>query len=234
MHLNQHLYTAASAGLALLAAGLCSLAAAQPAGSSVQSIYSCTDGKGRRITADRPIAECMDRTQQELSRSGLVKRQVGPALTADERAALEEKEKVAAELRGREAEEKKRDRALLARYPNRAMHDKERAEALSHVDEVIKTSGKRSQDLAEQRKAINADYEFYKSTPGRAPAALKRRLEENDNSVAAQKRFIGEQEVERKRVNTRFDEELARLNPMWSLAGAGPGKPLPAPVATTR
>ena len=204
--------------LTLVAACLCGLAAAQPASSG---IYSCIDGKGRRITADRPIAECMDRTQKQLSGSGLVKREIAPVLTTDERAALEQKEKAAAEQRAREAEEKKRELALLTRYPNRAAHDKERAAALVPVEEAIKASARRAQDLLEQRKAINADLEFYKATPGRAPASLKRRLDENDGSVAEQKRFIAEQEAEKKRVNLRFDEDLAKLKPFWS----GPAAP---------
>lgn len=215
------LNTVTRAGLALLAAGLCSPAAAQTG----QGIYSCVDGKGRRITADRPIAECMDRTQKQLSGSGLVKREIAPSLTSDERAALEQKEKVAAEQKSREAEEKKRDRALLTRYPDRAAHDKERAEALVPVEEALKASARRAQELAEQRKAINADLEFYKATPGRAPASLKRRLDENDSSVAAQKRLIAEQEAERKRVSLRFDEELAKLKPFWGVAAAPPPGP---------
>lgn len=213
------LTTVTRAGFALLAIGLCSLVAAQP---GPAGIYSCIDGKGRRLTADRPIAECMDRAQKELSRSGMVKREIAPALTSDERAALEQKDKVAAEQKAREAEEKKRDRALLTRFPDRAAHDRERAEALVPVEEAIKTSVKRAQELAEQRKAINADLEFYKATPGRAPASLKRRLEENDSSVAAQQRFVAEQEAERKRVNLRFDEELAKLRPFWGVPGAPP------------
>ncbi|MES2385034.1 MAG: DUF4124 domain-containing protein [Pseudomonadota bacterium] len=209
------LYTVTRAGLSLLAACLCSLAAAQGSG-----IYSCIDGKGRRITADRPIAECMDRTQKQLSGSGVVKREIAPVLTTDERAALEQKEKAAAEQRAREAEEKKRDQALLTRYPNRAAHDQERAAALVQVEEAIKASAKRAQELVDQRKAINADLEFYKATPGRAPASLKRRLDENDSNVAAQKRLVAEQEAEKKRVNRRFDEELAKLKPFWGGAAA--------------
>jgi hypothetical protein len=214
------LSTVSRAGLVLLAACGCGLAAAQPA---PVGIYSCVDGKGRRITADRPIVECMDRTQKQLSGSGLVKREIGPTLTADERAALEQKEKAVAEQKAREAEEKRRDRALLTRYPHRAAHDKERAEALVQVEEAIATSGRRALELAEQRKAINADLEFYKATPDRAPASLKRRLEENDSSVAAQKRFVAEQETERKRVNLRFDEELVKLQPFWGVPTAAPG-----------
>lgn len=238
MHLHQPRNTATSAVsamLALLAACQSEIVAGQTSGSATQGIYSCVDGAGRRITSDRPIAECMDRVQREINPSGTVRRVLSPELTPPERAALEEKEKIAAEARAREAEDKRRDRALLLRYPTREMHDKERAEALSQVGEATNASNKRSQELAEQRKAINAEFEFYKATPGRAPASLKRRLEENDSSVAMQKRFIAEQDAEKKRVNQRFDEELAKLTQLWAASGAGvPGKPAPAPVAVKK
>jgi hypothetical protein len=197
---------------------------------AAQSIYTCVDGKGRKITADRPIVECIDRTQQELNRTGTVKRVVGPSLTAEERAAQEEKDKAAAEMRAREAEEKRRDRALLLRYPSRTVHDQERVAALAQVDEVIKASHKRTLELAAQRKSIQAEFEFYVKDPSKAPPSLKRKLEENDNSSAVQKRFIVEQEQEKKRVNVRFDEELVKLKQLWALA-APPAAALAKPTA---
>ncbi|HET7868163.1 MAG TPA: DUF4124 domain-containing protein, partial [Burkholderiaceae bacterium] len=39
-------------------------AAAQAAGSAGSGIYSCTDARGRRLTSDRPIIECLDREQR--------------------------------------------------------------------------------------------------------------------------------------------------------------------------
>ena len=45
-------------------------------------IYTCVDAQGRRLTADRPIRECIDREQNELNASGTVKRKIGPSLTA--------------------------------------------------------------------------------------------------------------------------------------------------------
>ncbi len=186
---------------------------------AAQNIYTCVDGKGRKITADRPIIECLDRTQQELSPSGLVRRQMGPSLTAQERAALEAKEKAAAEVRAREAEEKRRDRALLQRYPRPAVHEQERATALAQIDEVIKAASKRTVELAEQRKSINSELEFYEKDPAKAPPALKRRAEENDSSALVQKKFIQDQEQEKRRVNQRFDEELVKLKQLWAIAG---------------
>lgn len=189
---------------------------------AAQSIYTCVDAKGRTLTADRPIVECLDRTQQELTPTGTVRRVIGPSLTADERAVQEARERQAAEVRAREAEEKRRDRALLVRYPSRSVHDQERATALAQIDEVIKASSKRTLELAEQRKSIDSEFEFYVKDPSRAPVSLKRRLEDNESSVAVQKRFIADQQQEKRRVGARFDEELVKLKELWTLAGSPP------------
>ncbi len=197
----------------------CALLMLASGGALAQGVFTCVDSKGRKITSDRPIAECMDRTQQEISpTSGAVRRVIQPQLTAAERTAAEEKEKAAAEARAQAAEEKKRERALLQRYPNKPAHDRERALALVQVEEAMKTAARRVQELTEQRKAINADMEFYSKDPGRAPPSLRRRVDENEMSIASQKRVIADQESEKKRVNARFDEELARLKPLWAAA----------------
>jgi hypothetical protein len=215
--------------------GLC-LSVCLCASVSAQSIYTCVDAKGRKITADRPIAECTDRTQRELSKTGTVRREIGPSLTAQEQVAQEAKERLAVETRAREAENKRRDRALLLRYPSRTVHDKERATALAQVDEVIKAASKRTGELAEQRKTIDSELEFYVADPSKAPLGLKRRIEENDKSVAVQKSFIAEQDMEKKRVNMRFDEELVKLKALWVLAGSaatGAASTGDAPAAKT-
>lgn len=202
----------------LLTSGLAALAFLLGGSALAQQIYSCVDAKGRTITADRPIAECADRTQRALSPSGMFRHQIGPTLTAHEQALQDEKDRRAAELRARENEDRRRDKALLLRYPAPEVHDRERAAALLQIDEVIKVSGKRRVELANQRKSLANEMEFYVNQPSRAPVSLKRRLEENQSSVAVLQRFIVEQEQEKKRINQRFDEELAKLRKLWVLA----------------
>lgn len=184
-----------------------------------QGIYTCVDAKGRKITSDRPIAECMDRVQKEITPAGTVKRVLMPPPTAQEQAILEEKEKHDIEERHKVANEKLRDRALLNRYPDGTSHDKERAAALERVNEDIKTAAKRSEDLAVQRKGITTELELYKNSPGKAPPALKRQLDEADGNMAAQKRLLAEQEAEKKRITERFDAEAAKLKLQWDMAG---------------
>lgn len=182
-------------------------------------IYTCVDAKGRKLTSDRPIAECIDRDQKELNSNATVKRTVKPTMTAEEQRVFDEKQKAQAEDQARQAEEKRKDRALLTRYPSRTAHDKERAETLAQVDDVIKAAIKRQGELTAQRTGINTELEFYKKDPSKIPLSLKRQIEDNDNSTAVQKRFVVDQESEKKRINARFDEELVRLKVLWPLMG---------------
>jgi hypothetical protein len=190
----------------------------------IEGVYTCVDAKGRRLTADRPIPECTDREQKILNPSGTVKAKVGPTLTAQERADLEVKEKREVEERSRTADEKRRDRALLTRYPNKAVHDQERKEALAQIGVVIQAAKNRLEELTKQRIAIEEEMEFYKKDPNRAPAYVRRQQEENIQSQAVQRRFISEQEAEIKRVNARFDDELVRLRQLWTLIAPASGK----------
>ncbi len=191
-------------------------------------IFTCVDGNGRKLTSDRPIPECTDREQMELNPSGTLRRKIGPALTAPELAAQEAKDRQLAEEQARIREEKRRDHALLTRYPSRSMHDSERHEALVQIDEVIKTAQKRMSDLREQRQKIDAEMEFYKKDPNKAPARLKRQVDENNQTTTGQQRFIGGQEEEKKRVNARFDAELAKLEKLWAAVNSPPSLATPS------
>jgi hypothetical protein len=105
---------------------------------------------------------------------------------------------------------------LLTRYPNKAVHDQERAEALGQINVVVNAARNRLDELVKQRKAVDEEMEFYKKDPNKAPAYVRRQLEENAQSQAVQKRFISEQEAELRRVNVRFDDELVRLQQLWT------------------
>ena len=204
---------------------LCALAAsasAQGAGTTASpGIFSCTDSRGRTITADRPIADCIDREQRELGPSGTVRRKLAPTYHAREQAEREERARQAALQASRANEERRRERALMMRYPNIAAHERERSEAMLQIDAVIDAARKRLSELAKERQGIDDEMEFYKKDPSKAPPSLRRKLDDSEQSVAIQNRFISAQEEEKKRVNARFDEERARLKPLWSANAAG-------------
>lgn len=187
--------------------------------SGKSGIYTCTDASGRRITSDRPIPQCLDREQRELSGTGTVRRVIPPSYTAEERERIEAERRREAEERARVEDERRRDKALLIRYPSKAVHDKERGEALAQIDEVMKAVNKRVETLHGQRREIDAELEFYRNDPKLAPPWLRRKLEDNEQEVLTQQRFLASQVEEKARMNGRFDEELVRLRRLWEEFG---------------
>ncbi|MCY7308312.1 MAG: DUF4124 domain-containing protein [Rhodoferax sp.] len=192
-------------------------------------VYTCVDAKGRKLTSDRPIAECVDREQRVLNPSGTVQAKVVPELTGRERADQEARERKEAEARAMQVEEKRRERALLVRYPSREVHDKERNEAVAKVAVVTQAANRRIGELALERRKLDQEMEFYKNDPTKAPLALRRQIDDLAQSVAIPRRFIAEQDTEVRRINARFDEELARLGQLWVAQAAT--RP---PVATVK
>lgn len=207
----------------VLLAGLSGLLPAQ-AQQVTADIYTCTDARGKKLSSDRPIPACSDREQTVLNPSGTVKARIGPALSAQERAKLEAKARAAREEQARIDEEKRRERALLMRYPDRALHDKERAEALGQIAVVRQAAVNRVEELQRQRTAVMEEMEFYKKDPRQAPLSLRHQVDEVAHSLAVQARFIADQDDELKRVNKRFDEQLARLKRLWALQSPLPQK----------
>lgn len=203
----------------ILALSVCLLSLAGSNAAWAQ-IFSCVDAYGRKITSDRPIAECKDKDQKELNPNATVKRIVRPTMTAQEQSAAEQKLKEQVTEKALQEENRRRNRALLSRYPNKAAHDKERSQAQAQVNDVIKTAQSRTEELSIQRKKLDEELEFYKRDPAKAPAALRRQLEENEKNVSAQRKFIGEQGEEKKRIDARYDEELNRLRGLWAQATA--------------
>jgi len=214
-------------GFALGCLLLAGAAAAWAQQAPAASIYTCVDSHGRRLTSDRPIPECTDRTQRELNQTGTTRRTLGPTLTPIEQELQDEKNRLKAAEAKRQAEEKRREKLLIARYPNRVAHDRERALALTALDAVVAEAGKRIVALEAQRKTLATETEFYKSDPAKMPAQLKRKIEENEQQLAGQQRFLANQDEEKRRINARFDEELATLKTLWA------GRTVATPVMPT-
>lgn len=204
----------AAAALALFVG---SAAFAQSVGKA--AIYTCIDATGKRLTSDRPIAECSAREQRVLNADGSVRSIVPPTLTATERGDAEARERDAAAERARQQEAVRRDRNLLARYPTEAAHRKARELALEDLRKALRLSEARMAALATERKPLTDEAEFYVGKT--LPLKLRLALDANDASVEAQKSLMQNQQVEALRIDLLYDAELERLKKLWS--GAQPG-----------
>lgn len=219
-------WSAWTISLALLALAAPLRLAAQGQAPSATGIYTCVDAQGRKLTSDRPIPDCVNREQRVLNRDGSVQRVLPPTLTAEERAERDAAQRKAELARAAQADAVRRDRNLVARFPNEATHHKAREAALDTVRVAMKATEQRVKELAAERKPLQDEAEFYK---GRTiPARLKQQIDANDAGVAAQHQSAANQELELARINRLYDAELERLRRLW--AGALPGSLPPAMV----
>ena len=132
---------------------------------------------------------------------------------------MEAQEQQEAVQRAKANEDRRRDRALLSRYPSQRKHDEERTRQLALVESVLAYIHIRSQELIRQRTDLDIEMEFYKAAPSEAPAWLLRRLEDNTQQMERQERLVADKELEKQRINSRFDEELAHLRRLWAPEG---------------
>jgi hypothetical protein len=199
---------------------------AKPAPGTTTNIYTCTDAAGRTLTSDRSIAECASREQRVLAPDGSLRSIIGPTLSREEQA--ERDARIAREAREREAKqrEQRRDRTLLARYPDRATHDVARDDALASARSVIRSAEARIAQIATERKALEAEAEFYVGKP--LPAKLAQQMEINDAAAEAQREVIGTQQAELDRLNRVYDAELQRLRGLWVRNASAQATPAPA------
>jgi hypothetical protein len=194
-----------------------------PAGSA--GIYTCVDDKGRRLTADRPILDCIAKEQRILNSDGSLRGIQPPTLTAEERAEREAREVAAAEMRAATADAVRRDRNLMARYPNESSHNRAREAALDTARLAMKATEIRLRELATERKPLQDEMEFYQGKP--LPQKLKAKIDANDAALEAQRSAVANQEAEIGRITQLYEAELARLRRLWSGAQAGSLGPLP-------
>ena len=195
--------------------GLLGFALACPAA----QIYSCVDANGKKLTSDRPIAECHGREQRVLNRDGSVREVLPPTPTADERAEAEARERQAVIERMTRTDALRRDRNLLNRFPNEGAHNRAREAALEDSRQSQRRSEVRIALLTKERKPLLDEAEFYVGKP--LPARLRQQLDANDAAKRAQEDLIQSQQSEMARIHSLFDVELERLRRLW--AGEQPG-----------
>ncbi|MCW5633429.1 MAG: hypothetical protein KIT17_08845 [Rubrivivax sp.] len=202
-------------------------AQANPNAAGTGGIYTCTTDQGRRLTSDRPIAECRHKEQLLLNRDGSVRSVIPPTYTAEERAEREARERRAAELRAAQIDAVRRDRNLLARFPDEESHARAREQALTSVRLAIAATERRMKELEAERVPLLNEAEFYVGK--QLPMKIKLLLDANDASRAAQRNAAATQAAELERVNKIYDVELERLRRLWEGAPPGSLGPIPAP-----
>lgn len=201
--------------VAVLGAAAMGVAHSQNAGPSPR-IYNCVDAKGRTLSSDRPLKECLDREQRILG--GATVYQTGvlpPNYTDDERAAMRAQQQALEAKKKTESEARQRLRLLQLRYPNRRAFDNDRSAATAQIEAVISTAQAGLVRLQMVKIGYEHEAEFYQG--GRQlPPSLLARMNANEREIADQNTFIAQQTQEKLRIQARYDADLPVLEAIWS------------------
>lgn len=203
-------------------AALLLLAAAQGALSqSAARIYTCKDSSGKTITSDRPLPECQGREGRVLSKTGTTVETIQAPLTDEQKAARDAEDEKKKETVAQRAEQLRRDKALLSTYQNIDDLESKRQRALLQVEREMRESEKRMTTLAKAEQENKQELEFYKRKP--MPAELRRRVDENEGALRAEKLLLASKKEEIVQVNQKFDDDKQRYTELTG--GPAKGKP---------
>ena len=203
----------AAGGAQRVLAGLCLVL---PLAASAQ-IYVCKDANGRTLTSDRPIPECANRSMRELDRSGLVRREIAPPLTAQQKQDRElhqERQRVDAAVL---EEQRLYDRALMTRYRNEADIATARQRALDLLDDQMRIDTNALKVESKELKSAQA-----RLVPGskKTGSTDEHRLEEATHTVENRLDSIEQRSAEIARTNNRFDQALRRFRELSAASGS--------------
>jgi hypothetical protein len=196
----------ALAGLAVLGVqGVVPDASAQQAGTR---IYTCKDASGKTITSDRPLPECQGREGRVLSNQGTTLKTIEAPLTPEQQAVREVEEEKKKEAALKRAEQLRKDKALLNTYQNLDDLESKRQRALLQVEREMKDAERRVSFLVKQEQEYKQEEEFYKKK--KMPVELKRKLDENEGALRAERLLLTSKKDEITQVNLKFDEDKKR------------------------
>lgn len=179
--------------------------------------YKWVDDKGVVHYTDKIPPDAVNKGSTVLDKQARPVKKIDPALTAEQRRALEAEEEQK-RLQARAAEEvARRDRALMSSYTTEAEIDLARTRALGTIDAQLESAQGFSAQLRKRREELD------KRRPAsgeKLPVAVERELESNEVELARQARLIEQKQAERNAAIARYEADKARWRELRALADA--------------
>ena len=154
------------------------------------------------------MPECQGREGRVLSTQGTTLKTIDATLTPEQQAARELEEEKKKEAALKRAEQLRRDKALLNTYQNIDDLESKRQRALLQVEREMKDAERRVSFLEKQEQEYKQEEEFYKKK--KMPVELKRKLDENEGALRAERLLMTSKKDEITQVNLKFDDDKKR------------------------
>ncbi|MFZ2972092.1 MAG: hypothetical protein WA049_05585 [Ferribacterium limneticum] len=199
-----------------------SLGTAQAAG----EFYCCHDpSTGRRVCGDMLPEQCRGRAYRVLDSGGNIVKEVGAALTPEQKAeqALENKRRK--QLEDASREQRRRDQALLDTYAMPEDIDLAQRKAEADVNLAILATITRIDQARTKRKKFENEAEFYKKKA--LPPDLERDLRALDHEIKLQQELLDIKKRDFEAIKSKYDADRKRYFELTR-------RPLPAAPGPSR
>lgn len=166
-------------------------------------LYKWVDEKGKVHYGDRIPPEYANRGSVELNLKGVPVRKTAPAMTAEQRKAIEddkERQKLASV---KEAEQKRKDEALLAIYMNEQEIEQAKQRNLGTIESVIKGSENRIAELQRRRQDIEAQKPI--------PAYLQKELTTSESEINILRELVEQKKKEAALLIAKYENDKQRF-----------------------
>jgi len=192
-------------GLAVVGSFCAVLVAGAPANGET---YKVTDERGHVQYTDRVPAESVNRGMIQLSKQGMTKKVVDPALTPEQRKIEEEKEERKRQERLATARVRAQENALLSSYTSESDIDVAKRRNLALVGAGILSAEARIKALQKRSDALEKEKLFYEKKP--VPEKLKREIASVAAEIPKQYELIAQKNMEALTVEQKYAQQKER------------------------
>jgi len=199
-----------SAGLIVMLAALSAQAATPASG----RFYCCDGG---RICGDALPEQCRGKAYRILDSSGNLLKEVGPPLTAEQKAQAAAEALRKKELEEQAKEQRRKDQALLDTYTTPQDIDLAQSKAETDVNLAIKGAEERIAAARNQRKKFEEEAEFYKKKA--LPPEVAKGLRDADHEIKTQQELLDVKKGDAATIKAKYDADRKRY---YQLTGRAP------------
>jgi hypothetical protein len=173
------------------------------------NLLCCQDpNTGRRVCGDSLPEQCRGRAYKVLDGAGNVIKEVGPPMTAEQKAQAAAEAQRKKDEEAARNEQRRKDQALLATYSSVQDIELARTRSMDMTQEAIKQAEAKIASLQKQRKKYEAEMEFYKNKA--APPELAKNMRDADSDISAQTGLINAKKLELEQIRAKYDQDKRR------------------------
>ena len=212
-----------STSLIVLLAALSAQAATPASG----RFYCCDGG---RICGDALPEQCRGKAYRILDSSGNLLKEVGPPLTAEQKAQAAAEALRKKELEEQAREQRHKDQALLDTYATPQDIDLAQNKAEADVNLAIRGAEDRIAAARKQRKKFEEEAEFYKKKS--LPPEVAKGLRDADHEIKTQQELLDVKQGDAATIKAKYDADRKRYGELTGRNTTAPSMPGATPVVS--